>query len=600
MSLATPPNLGTLLWNTISAYGTKKALLFRFNGRYESYTWSEVGERVSSIARRLDELGLQKGDRLAILSENRPEWALTDLAAQCLGIATVPIYPSLTSEEVAYILRDSGARVLALSGRHQLDKLPQVRSSLAALTHILAFDGDLTVGSSGLALPITALNEAVSRFAADWLDSARLAAVRGEDLATLIYTSGTTGTPKGVMLTHSNLIENVVLCRSALRMGPDDAHLSFLPLCHIFERMAGHYLMIHIGASIGYAENLDTVPRDLGEVRPTFVLGVPRFFEKIRARVLEAVSKASPFRRLLFSWALDLGRRRRSGESVGRLAHFIADRLVYSKFKSRLGGRVRFCVSGGAPLPKEIAEFFADLGVIILEGYGLTETSPVISVNREEAYRFGTVGPALPGVDIRISVDGEILTRSGCVMRGYYNKPQETEEVLKDGWFHTGDLGSIDAQGFLRITGRKKELICTSGGKKVSPRPIEEELEKDPLILRCVLHGEGKRFITALIVPRRAELEIFAREQKLAYTTYPELLRNERLISLISAVIEERTQSLASYERIKYFALVEEDFSAARGELTPTLKVKREVVLSRYAHLLEPFYALGRRPGEGA
>lgn len=599
MSAPAPVNLGTLLWATIAQYGKKNALLFRFNGRYESYTWSEVGERVSAIARRLSELGLQRGDRLAILSENRPEWALTDLAAQCLGIATVPIYPSLTSEEVAYILRDSGAKVLALSGRHQLDKLPPVRASLVQLAHILAFDGDLTVGSSGSGLPVSALSEAVTKPSNGWLDSARLAAVRSEDLATLIYTSGTTGVPKGVMLSHANLIENVVMCRAALRMGPEDVHLSFLPLCHIFERMAGHYLMIHIGASIGYAENLDTVPRDLGEVRPTFVLGVPRFFEKIRARVLETVSDAPAFKRLLFAWAQDIGRRRRIGEKVGRLAYFIADRLVYSKFRARLGGRVRFCVSGGAPLPKEIAEFFADLGIIILEGYGLTETSPVITVNREEAYRFGTVGPALPGVDLRISPDGEILTRSRCVMSGYYNKPQETAEALRDGWFHTGDLGSIDAQGFLRITGRIKELICTSGGKKISPRPIEEELEKDPLILRCVLHGEGKRFVTALIVPRREPIEALAREQKLAYTTYAELLRNERLISLIAGVIEDRTGTLASYERIKYFVLLEEDFSAAKGELTPTLKVKRDVVLARYAHLLEPYYALGRRPGEG-
>lgn len=598
MTSGSPVNLGALLWDTVAAHGKKRAMLFRFSGRYESYTWSEVGERVARIAQLLSELGLRQGERLAILSENRPEWALTDLAAQCLGIVTVPIYPSLTSEEVAYILRDSGARFLAVSGRHQLDKLASVRGRLGALERILAFDGDLSVGPSGLGLPVTALSRAQSLDGPAESDRARLAPVRGQDLATLIYTSGTTGVPKGVMLTHANLIENVVLCRQALRMGPQDVHLSFLPLCHIFERMAGHYLMIHIGASIGYAESFDTVPRDLSEVRPTFVLGVPRFFEKIRARVLEASAQAPAFQRLLFSWAQDIGRRRRRGETVGALAYFAADRLIYAKLRSRLGGRVRFCVSGGAPLPREIAEFFADLGVIILEGYGLTETSPVITVNREQAYRFGTVGLALPGVEVRISADAEILTRSACVMTGYYNKPQETAEALKDGWFHTGDLGSLDAEGFLRITGRKKELICTSGGKKISPRPIEEELEKDPLIQRCVLHGEGRRFITALIVPRRSEIETLARRHKLAFATYPELLHNERLLALLAEVVDERTRSLASYERIKYFALLEDDFSAARGELTPTLKVKRDVVLERYAHLLEPFYAQGPRPAE--
>ncbi|MCG3175981.1 MAG: Long-chain-fatty-acid--CoA ligase FadD15 [Candidatus Omnitrophica bacterium] len=592
----TPRNLGDLLASTVSDHGRKRAMLFRFNGRYESYTWEEVGRKTAALAKRLVLMGLKPGDRLAILSENRPEWALTDLAAQTAGIVTVPIYPSLTSDEVAYILKDSQSRCVALSGRHQLDKLVPVRAGLQDLRCALAFDGDLTVGAMELGLPFTSFTEATSDLSAD-LPSVAVKRSH-EDLATLIYTSGTTGVPKGVMLTHGNLIENAALCRQVLRMGPEDVHLSFLPLCHIFERLAGHYLMVSIGATIAYAENMDTVPRDLQAVRPTFVLGVPRFFEKIRGRVLDAVSQASPFRRLMFGWAQDIGRRIRTGERVGALARLTADRLVFSKFRARLGGRVRFCVSGGAPLPKEIAEFFADLGVVILEGYGLTETSPVITVNLEREHRFGTVGRPLPGVELRLSEEVEVLTRSACVMKGYYNKPAETADVLRDGWFHTGDLGRIDAEGYLTITGRKKELICTSGGKKISPRPIEESIEKDPAVLRCVLYGEGKRFITALIVPDRAEVERIAHAEKLAYTDYADLLRSEHLRKLFGAMIEERTASLAGFEKIKYFALLEEDFSASRGELTPTLKVKRDIVLRRYAHLLDPYYDEGPKPGQ--
>src|SRR3990167_3370143 len=327
-----------------------------------------------------------------------------------------------------------------------------------------------------------------------------------------------------VMLTHSNFIHNVVFSRDALRMGESDVHLSFLPLSHVFERMAGYYLMIYIGATIAYAENLDTVSRDLLEIRPTFILGVPRFYEKIMARVLEAVAHSGPLKKKLFEWARGLGEEKRErlvegGKSAAFfwLQYRLAYWLVYRKVKRRLGGRIRFCVAGGAALRKEIAEFFYDLGVMIYEGYGLTETSPVISANREEKFKFGTVGIPLKRVEVKISEEGEILTKSPCVMKGYLNKEEDTRKVLKDGWFYTGDLGYLDSQGFLTITGRKKELIVTSGGKKVAPAAIEALVEKDTAILRCVFFGEGRKFITALIVPQEERLIEYARNQKFAF-----------------------------------------------------------------------------------
>ena len=536
--------------------------------------------------------GLKRGDRLAIFSENRPEWALVDLAAQSVGIATVPIYPSLTSAEVEYLLKDSGSRLLAVSGKAMFEKIVPIQRSSTDLQFLLAFDSALKVHQPGFSLPIDTWAEALKTPADPALQSLG-DSVSSEDLASLIYTSGTTGIPKGVMLTHRNFIANTVACKDTLKMSEADIHLSFLPLCHVFERTAGHYLMIYIGASIAYAENLDTVSKNILEIRPTFLLGVPRFFEKIQTRVLGKVKEAGPLKQGLFLWAKELSRKRRCGEKVpfkDSLLSPLAEALVYKKFRQGLGGRLRFCVSGGAPLAKEIAEFFCDLGVMIYEGYGLTETSPVISVNRRERVRFGSVGIPLDGVQVKITPEGEIITKSDCVMKGYFQKPSETAEVLKDGWFYTGDLGRLDPEGFLSITGRKKELLVTSGGKKVSPRPIEELLEQDPLILRCVLFGEGKKFITALIVPDREALLEAAGENKISYDSYPALLKDKKIYAFFDRRIQELTKDLASYEKIKYFALLEQDFTQAAGELTPTLKVKRDVVLARYKDALLPFY----------
>ncbi|MBI2095672.1 MAG: long-chain fatty acid--CoA ligase [Candidatus Omnitrophica bacterium] len=602
MKESSPSTLGALLKTTALDFPRKTALRSKQNGRYLPLSWADFDREVDAVATALLERGLRQGDRVAILSENRPEWALTDLAAQRIGLATVPIYPSLSSKEIEYLLLDSQASWLAVSGSSLFQKILPIQKSLPALKGILAFDSALSLSQKEISLPVVPIREI--KKTPPQPDKLRLRSeqVTPDTLASIIYTSGTTGEPKGVMLTHENFIKNVEASRKALRVGETDTHLSFLPLCHVFERMAGHYLMIALGATIAYAETMDTVPENLMEVRPTFIMGVPRFYEKIKDRVVEALDKAGPLRRSIFAWAKTVGAQKRQRLEQGlpipaslRLRLLLADFLVYKKFRGRLGGRVRFCVSGGAPLARELAEFFCDLGVMIYEGYGLTETAPVISVNRHERYRFGTVGIPLEGVQVKIAEDGEILTRSACVMKGYYGKPAQTEEALDaEGWFYTGDLGELDKDGFLRITGRKKELIVTSGGKKISPRPIEEMIESDPYILRCVLFGEGKRFLTALIVPRKEKLVEYALSQKIAHASATDLLGDSKIYQFLEGRVAALTENLANFEKIKYFALLENDFSQAAGELTPTLKVRREVVLFKHQRLLLSFYEKGK------
>jgi len=586
----TAKNLGSIFLESGKRLPGKRAFLYKVKGHYAPITWNDFLKKASAAAWELERQGVRAGDRVAILSENRPEWAAVDCAAQCLGAATVPIYTSLTSPEIEYILRDSGAKVVAVSTPILFDKVVAIHRSVPSLEAILAFDSSVSVSKNRVKLPFSVFSDIERAAPPDYPLEARAAAVDGESIASVIYTSGTTGAPKGVLLTHANFLANVEFSAKTLHMSESDVHLSFLPLCHVFERMAGYYLMVKIGATIAYAESMDTVAANLLEVRPTFVLGVPRFFEKIQSRVLEAVKSAGPARKGLFFWAKELGEKRRAGKRVGALESAAANALVYKKFKKRLGGRVRFCVSGGAPLAREIAEFFHDLGVMIYEGYGLTETSPVISVNREEAWRFGSVGVPLEGLRVKIAEDGEIATAGACVMKGYLNRPEDTAAVLKDGWFHTGDLGKIDKDGFLWITGRKKELIVTSGGKKVPTRTIEELIEADDAVLRCVLFGDGRRFITALLVPSRERVLAFAKAEKIAYTDYGELLKNPAVRRFFERRVEERQANLASYEKIKYFAFLENDFTQEGGELTPTLKVKRDVVLSRHKDVLLPFY----------
>ena len=574
-----PTTLPRMLKAQAGRYGDRAALKAKKEGVYCDLSWNEFQKQVEEAALGLMDLGIQPGDRVAILSENRPEWAVADLAILSVGAVTVPVYATLTTEEVEYILRNSGASLLFAANPELMGKALSVQKETGL--RVVLFDAPYRVSGPRvwwfgelLGLGATATDE--QRL----LLARQVEQGKPDDTASIIYTSGTTGNPKGVVLTHANFLSNCRAVREVLPIGEQDLLLSFLPLSHVFERMAGYYFVLSVGGTIAYAENMESVARNMQEARPTVITGVPRFYEKIHERILETVRASSPLRRAIFGWALRAGSRNR-----------IADRLVFSKLRERMGGRIRFCVSGGAPLPKALAEFFYSAGVLILEGYGLTETSPVITCNRLDRFRFGTVGLAIPGVEVRIGEEGEVLTRGPHVMRGYYQNPAATAEVIDpDGWFHTGDVGILDPDGFLAITDRKKDLIKTSGGKMVAPQNLETALKADPLILDCVVLGDKRKFLTALVVPQMERLQSLAREKGIQAHSPQELVGRPEVRALIWERVDRVNKSLASFEQIKKIALLPEPFSLGSGELTPTLKIKRRVVSERYAEEIEELY----------
>jgi long-chain acyl-CoA synthetase len=500
---------------------------------------------------------------------------------------------------VAYILNDSQARVCFVSTAAQARKVAEVREKTPGLQHVIRLDaGEPASGTLSLE---EVRDKGRQALAADGAAvRARAAEVRPEDLATIIYTSGTTGEPKGVMLTHSNLVFNVLGAASTFlgHMGKEDTALSFLPLCHVFERMGGYYLMLHYGVTIAYAEGVEQVAANMAEVRPAVMCSVPRLYEKMYARINEKVASDPPKKQKIFRWALGVGRQmfqhrvqKTTAPLLLKIKHAVADRLVFSKIKARTGGRLRLFVSGGAPLSREIAEFFGAAGLTILEGYGLTETSPVITVNRMDDLRPGTVGKVIPGVEVKIAEDGEILTRGPHVMVGYYRKPEATREAIDaDGWFHTGDIGVLGADGFLTITDRKKDLIVTSGGKNIAPQPIESLLKTHPLIGEIVMIGDKRHFPAALVVPNFENLGRWARERGIAADSREDLVRNAEVTALYEATVNELTGGLAQFEKIKKIALLATEFTQESGELTPTLKVKRRVVEQKYREVIDRLY----------
>ncbi|HEX9204027.1 MAG TPA: long-chain fatty acid--CoA ligase, partial [Vicinamibacteria bacterium] len=513
-----------------------------------------------------------------------------------LGAADAPIYSTLTPAQVLYILNDSESKVLFVSNAAQAAKVAEVRSRATHLRHVIRMDQAPIEGTLQIddvrARGRTALakdEDAVRRRAAE---------VQPEELATLIYTSGTTGDPKGVMLTHSNLVSNVLAAARAVHgFGPDDVCLSFLPLCHSFERTAGYNFMLYVGATIAYAESVEKVPENMGEIRPTVMGSVPRLYEKMYARVNEKVANDPPFRRRIFRWALGVGRRmfrhqveRTPPGALQKLEFALADRLVFSKIKARTGGRLRVFVSGGAPLAREIAEFFGAAGLTICEGYGLTETSPVITCNRPDWIKPGTVGRPIDGVEVKIAADGEILARGPNIMKGYFKKPEATAEVIdKDGWFHTGDIGVLDEDGFLAITDRKKDILVTSGGKNIAPQPIESGIKTNKFFAEVVMIGNRRNFPAALVVPNFESLEKWARAKGLSGTR-EELVKKPEVVALYQKLVQELTPDLAQFEKIKKITLLAHDFTIEAGELTPTLKVKRRVVEEKYKSLIDAMY----------
>jgi long-chain acyl-CoA synthetase len=586
-----------LFYRSVDTYRKPEHVKYKRDGAWRSISSDEYRRAVEELSLGLRALGVEPGDRVAIVSENRPEWGIADFASLAAGAVDAPVYATLTAPQVLYILKDSQAKVAFVSTPAQAAKLAEVRAQAPALRHVIRMDEEPIPDTLSFEEVRAKGREALAR-EPDAVRQ-RAAAVRPEDLATLIYTSGTTGDPKGVMLLHSNLVSNVIASLAAFRgVGPEDTHLSFLPLCHVFERMGGHYLMFHVGATIAYAEGVDKVPANMLEVRPTIMLSVPRLYEKMYARVQEKVAGDPPARQRVFRWAISVGRAyfkhrvdRSSPPLLLRLQHKLADALVFAKIRQRTGGRLRLFVSGGAPLAREIAEFFGAAGLLILEGYGLTETSPVITVNLPDRMRPGSVGPVIPGVEVGIAEDGEILTRGPHVMKGYYGKPEATAEAIDAaGWFHTGDIGFLDPDGFLVITDRKKDILVTSGGKNIAPQPIENRIKTNPLVAEVVMVGNKRHFPAALLVPNFETLDKWAKGRGLAYASREELIGRPETVAHYEAIVQECTPDLAQFERIKRIALLAKEFSIEAGELTPTLKVKRRVIEEKFRSVIDQLY----------
>ena len=600
---APPGTLTKLFFDAVERHDKPDALQYKLNGVYKPISSRALAERVRRAGLGLADLGVQAGDRVGIMSENRPEWAIADYACLTMSLADVPLYPNLPAEQAAYILRDAGAVAVFVSDEKQAAKVAQCRATLPALRYVITFAPERHAGADHTLAELEARGATIDTDARRALYREHAMAVKPDDLATLIYTSGTTGEPKGVMLTHDNLYSNVMASAEAIPFAGKDTGLSFLPLSHIFERMAGHYLMFHVGCSIAYAESIDTVPIDMQTVRPTLVLSVPRLYEKMYARVLENALAGGAVKKRIFFWARGVAERwadvRLAGGTPKGLLAFqygIAQKLVFSKLKTRTGARLRYFVSGGAPLSPEINKFFYAAGLEILEGYGLTETSPVIAVNTPDAFRIGTVGKPIRGVEVTIAADGEILTRGPHVMKGYYNKPDATREAIDaDGWFHTGDIGEL-RDGFLAITDRKKDIIVTAGGKNVAPQPIENLIKTNKYVSQAVMIGDKRKFPAVLVVPNWEQLERYAKLKNIIWTDRAQLLQMPTIRAKMEKEVFGRLGGLAKYEMPKKVALLEHDFSVERGELTPTLKVKRRVIDKTYKSVIDTLYAEEHEP----
>lgn len=574
----------------------RPVLMSKVNKQWIGISYRELRERVRNFAMGLMSLGLKRGDMVGLLSENRPEWVISDLAILSIGCVGVPMYPSSTANTIEYIMNDSECKAIIVSNKLQLNKVKKIASNVKSLKNIIVLnEKDLEEGVYSFQ-QILNMGKDNSHKLEDKLEE-EIRKTNPDDLATLIYTSGTTGEPKGVMLTHNNFVSNVKAALQVIPADQNDIFLSFLPLSHSFERMAGYYTAFSAGCMIVYAESIDTVAENLKEIKPTIMTSVPRLFERIHGRIMKNVDNSPPTKQKIFYWALDVGKKyaqaRRSSKlsPILKAKYKLAEKLVFNKIRQATGGRLRFFVSGGAALPKEIGEFFEAMGILIIEGYGLTESSPVISCNRVDDYKFGTVGKPLPGVEVKIGEDGEILARGPNIMKGYYKNKKATDEAIdKDGWLHTGDIGEFDKQGFLRITDRKKHLFKTSGGKYIAPQQLESLFTRSKFIDQFVLIGDNKTFLSALITPDFEAIKEYADAHKIVYDRVEDLAHNPEIYKLIEKDIQTLQRNLASYERIRKFVILDKPFTIEDGELTPTLKVRRKIIEERYAHLIKDIY----------
>ena len=572
---------------------------YKQGDRWLDITVPEFRDTVRHLSTGLRTLGVKPGDRVAILSENRPEWTMTDFGALTAGAVSVPVYPTLLPWQISYILNDSGSVAVVCSTEEQMQKVLEIRSHCPSIQNVIVCDSPRSVPAG-----ILTFRQVVDRGRAEEEKSGRARfdelrkAARPADLATLVYTSGTTGNPKGAMLTHGNITSNVRATAGNVPFAAGDLALSILPLSHILERTVD-YFYLYQGGTIAYAEDVTKVAQNLQELRPHFFAAVPRLFEKMRSRIMDNVATAPKARQKIFHWALGVAEKRLPYRVEGRkmplglgIQSAIADKLVFSKILERLGGRVKYVVSGGAPLSAELAAFFIGAGVEILEGYGLTETSPVIAVNTPKLRRIGTVGPVIQGVEVKIAPDGEILTRGPHVMKGYWNNPEATAQAIdSEGWFHTGDIGEFDKDRCLKITDRKKDIIINAYGKNIAPQPLEALLKSSPYIGTPVLIGDRRKFLTALIVPNFEKLERDAAALGVTTTDREQLVKDERVLGILQKEIDRFNQNLDRQEKIRRFALLPRDFTIDADEITPSLKVKRKMIDTKYKHLIDEMYA---------
>ena len=585
--------------DTVERRGDYPALKSKIDGTYQPTTYNQLADQVKNFALGLRELGLGFGDRVAMLAENSERWAVADLGILSLGAVNVPMFYTSTPAQVSYIVQDSGSKIICVSTKRQLEKVKSFFDQVIELEKVIIFDelDELDDPHTLTFNQVLEIGKKIENGQQIYQESSCL--VEPDNIATIIYTSGTTGNPKGSILTHDNLMSNVKSGLSILEIDPDDQFLSFLPLSHVFERMAGYYIPIYRGACISYAQSPLTVRENMGEVCPTVMASVPRLYEMMHDRILKQVKSGSALRQKIFHWAVGVGRKvselKQKGQNPGLILSqqaALADKLVFSKLKAVTGGRLRFFVSGGAPLPQSIAEFFHAAGILILEGYGLTETSPVISVNTLDSFKFGSVGKPIPGVEVVIAGDGEILTRGPHVMMGYHNKPEQTAEAIdEEGWFHTGDIGHFDEEGFLRITDRKKNILVLSNGKNVAPQPIENAIKQSSYINQIMLLGDNQKTVAALVVPDFDSVKSFAQEQGISTSDLSNLLTDKSIIQLIKQEISQYTSDFADFEQVRQLHLIDREFTAETDEMTPTLKLKRNVIMKNFADQISQMYS---------
>lgn len=579
-----------------NAFQGKTALKVKKNGAYECIAWEELFTIVNTLATAFSDIGIRKDDKVALLSESRPEWIYADMAILSLGAISVPLFPTYQRREIEYIINHSEARSIIISDKKQWSKIERLYERHQDVISVISFEKIETD------LPLRDISALLEKYATPEIASKnhflrRISRINSDDLATIIYTSGTTGPPKGVMLTHGNFLSNVQAASQAIPVMNGFTALSVLPLSHVFERMVGYYMYLSMGVVIAFAESLQTLQQNLHEIRPQVATMVPRLFEKYYHKIMGSVASQSAFKQAIFHWALNVGKKKYVLEIkneripiILQCASFVARLLVYNKIKNAFGGRIRFFISGGAKLSREIARFFYAADILILEGYGLTETSPVVSVNRVDNNKFGSVGLPLDGVMVKIAEDGEILIKGPNLMRGYFKDELATANAIKDGWLYTGDIGVIDEQGFLKITDRKKDILVSSGGKNIAPQNIENMLKTHHFINQAFVCGDGEKYVAALIVPDFDQLLQFARDHSIGRDSVADLIEEQLVMDYYKRIIDQINRELPDYEKVKRFTLLAEEFSQEKGELTPTLKLKRTMVSIHYKEHIKRMY----------